>query len=82
MAIEASACSGDRMTHFFQETIKAVTEAQGGAGMVYVTDPGAPIKSIQDVTDPSDLIKTHQHPIPQKELGDVKPLMTTSSIPR
>ena len=55
-----------------QDAIKAVTEAQGG-GLVYVTDPTTPLKSS---------ISQLQHPIPQKELGDVKPLMTSSTIPR
>ena len=55
-----------------QDAIKAVTEAQGG-GLVYVTDPATPLKSS---------INQLQHPIPQKDLGDVKPLMTSSTIPR
>lgn len=55
-----------------QDTIKAVSEAQGG-GLVYVTDQATPPKSS---------INQLQHPIPQKELGDVKPLMTSSTIPR
>ena len=59
--------------HCFQDAIKAVTEAQGG-GLVYVTGEAgaAPRASISQL----------QHPIPQKELGDVKPLMTSSTIPR
>ncbi len=60
------------LVHCFQDAIKAVTEAQGG-GLVYVTDPATPLKSS---------ISQLQHPIPQKELGDVKPLMTSSTIPR
>ena len=55
-----------------QDTIKAVSEAQGG-GLVYVSDQASPPKSS---------ISQLQHPIPQKELGDVKPLMTSSTFPR
>ena len=50
-----------------QEAIKAVTEAHGL--VADDNDNAAPIKSLQ-------------HPIPQKELIDVKPLLTSSSIPR
>ena len=35
-----------------------------------------------NLLDPAANIKNLQHPIPQKDLGDVKPLMTTASIPR
>ena len=69
--INVRACIDD-MDVVHQDAIKAVTEAQGG-GLVYVTDPAAPLKSS---------ISQLQHPIPQKELGDVKPLMTSSTIPR
>ena len=34
-----------------------------------------------NLLDPAANIKNLQHPIPQKDLGDVKPLMTTASIP-
>ena len=50
-----------------QEAIKAVTEG----GLIGLTDPNAPVS-----------IKSLQHPIPQKDLTNVKPLMTTAQIPR
>ena len=50
-----------------QEAIKAVSEG----GLIGLTDPNAPVS-----------IKSLQHPIPQKDLTNVKPLMTTSQIPR
>ena len=50
-----------------QDAIKAVSEAHGL--VADDNDNAAPIKSLQ-------------HPIPQKELIDVKPLLTSSSIPR
>merc|ERR1719411_790118 len=50
-----------------QEAIKAVSEG----GMLGMTDPNAPVS-----------IKSLQHPIPQKDLTNLKPLMTTSQIPR
>ena len=70
--INHRACIDDIDVFRVQDAIKAVTEAQGG-GLVYVTDPATPLKSS---------ISQLQHPIPQKELGDVKPLMTSSTIPR
>lgn len=50
-----------------QEAIKAVSEG----GLISLSDPTSPAS-----------IKSLQHPIPQKDLTDVKPLMTTSQIPR
>lgn len=42
------------------------------------------IKAVSEggITGASDPIKSLQHPIPQKDLTNVKPLMTTSQIPR
>jgi len=67
-----------------QETIKALTDNVNLGGIQTVLDPATSTQHQQQeqILPNTMSIKNLQHPIPKKDLHDVKPLFATSQAPR